>query len=251
MCHFVMVHGSGYGAWCWYKVADLLLKAGHNVSSLDMAGGGIDPRDADTISSLQEYNQPLTDFFTALPSDEKVVLVGHSAGGFNLSFTMERFPDRIAAAVFVTAFMPLSGTTFSDVITEVASIVGDFGDSTYYYGNGKENPATSFRFGTQFTRHFLSQNSPSWDLMLWDSLERKFPLWQEPLLYTVKNYGSVKRIYVVAKEDKLLVEAYQRKMIAENPPQMVYEIEGSDHTIVFSKPLHLAEVLIQIAKICV
>ncbi|XP_059065509.1 methylesterase 8-like [Cryptomeria japonica] len=240
MCHFVMVHGSGYGAWCWYKVADLLLKAGHTVSSLDMAGGGIDPRDADTISSLQEYNQPLTDFFTALPSDEKVVLVGHSAGGFNLSFTMERFPDRIAAAVFVTAFMPLSGTTFSDVITELET---------------SETPHITTEMGKKIrphiTRHFLSQNSPSWDLMLWDSLERKFPLWQEPLLYTVKNYGSVKRIYVVAKEDKLLVEAYQRKMIAENPPQMVYEIEGSDHTIVFSKPLHLAEVLIQIAKICV
>ncbi|GLJ06214.1 hypothetical protein SUGI_0033530 [Cryptomeria japonica] len=184
----------------------------------------------------------------ALPSDEKVVLVGHSAGGFNLSFTMERFPDRIAAAVFVTAFMPLSGTTFSDVITEVASIVGDFGDSTYYYGNGKENPATSFRFGTQFTRHFLSQNSPSWDLTLWESLEKKSPIWQEPLLYTAKNYGSVRRIFVVSKEDKVIVEAFQRKMIAGNPPQMVYEIEGSDHTVFFSKPLQLAEVLMKIAN---
>ncbi|GLJ06210.1 hypothetical protein SUGI_0033480 [Cryptomeria japonica] len=197
ICHFVMVHGEGFGVWCWYEVVDLLLKDGHTVSSLDMAGGGIDSRDADSLSSLQEYNQPLTDFFTALPSEEKVISVGHSAGGFNLSFTMERFPDKIVAVVFVTAFMPLSGTTFSDVITEVASIVGDFGDSTFYYAKGKENPSTSFKFGSHFTREFLSQNSP-WDLMLWESLARKFPLWQEPLLYTVKNYGSVKRIYVVA-----------------------------------------------------
>ncbi|GLJ06220.1 hypothetical protein SUGI_0033600, partial [Cryptomeria japonica] len=117
-CHFVMVHGACFGAWCWYIVADLLLKSGHTVSSIDMASAGIDPRDADHISSLQEYNQPLTDFFTALPSTEKVILVGHSAGGLNLSFTMERFPHKIAAAVFVTAFMPLSGTTLSDIIAE-------------------------------------------------------------------------------------------------------------------------------------
>ncbi|GLJ05938.1 hypothetical protein SUGI_0028640 [Cryptomeria japonica] len=249
-CDFVMVHGTTLGGWCWYKVADLLLKAGHTVSSIDMASGGIDPTNADQVSSLQQYNQPLTDFFTALPSQDKVIMVGHSAGGFNLSFTMERFPDKIAAAVFVTAFMPLSGTTLSDMISEVSSIVGNFGDSTFYYENGKENTTTSFRFGSQFTRHSLSQNSPSWDLMLLDSLEKKFPLWEEPVLYTAKNYGSVRRIYVVAKEDKLFVEAFQRKMIAENPPQMVYEIEGSDHTVVFSKPLCLAEVLIGIANIC-
>ncbi|GLJ06212.1 hypothetical protein SUGI_0033500 [Cryptomeria japonica] len=210
-CHFVMVHGATLGGWCWYKVADLLLKAGHTVSSIDMASGGIDPTNADQVSSLQQYNQPLTDFFTALPSQDKVIMVGHSAGGFNLSFTMEHFPDKIAAAVFVTAFMPLSGTTLSDMISE---------------------------------------KSPSRDLMLLDSLEKKFPLWEEPVLYTAKNYGSVRRIYVVAKEDKLFVEAFQRKMIAENPPQMVYEIEGSDHTVVFSKPLRLAEVLIGIANIC-
>ncbi|XP_059065520.1 esterase PIR7B-like [Cryptomeria japonica] len=203
-CHFVMVHGATFGDWCWYQVTDLLLKAGHTVSSIDMASAGIDPTNADTISSLQEYNQPLTDFFTALPSEGKVILVGHSAGGFNLSFTMERFPHKIAAAVFVTAAMPLSGTTLPELMNE--------------------------------------------DLTLWESLEKKCPIWQEPLLYTAKNYGSVRRIFVVSKVDKVIVEAFQRKMIAENPPKMVYEIEGSDHTVFFSKPLQLAEVLMKIAN---
>ncbi|XP_059072339.1 methyl jasmonate esterase 1-like [Cryptomeria japonica] len=247
-CHFVMVHGATFGGWCWYQVADLLLKEGQTVSSIDMASAGIDPTNADTISSLQEYNQPLTDFFTALPSEGKVILVGHSAGGFNLSFTMERFPHKIAAAVFVTAVMPLSGTTLPKLLKEIVSIIGGLGDSTFYYANGKENPATSFKFGTQFAREFLSQNSPSWDLTLWESPEKKCPIWQEPLLYTAKNYGSVRIIFVVSKVDKVIVEAFQRKMIAENPPQMVYEIEGSDHTVFFSMPLQLAEVLMKIAN---
>ncbi|GLJ06222.1 hypothetical protein SUGI_0033620 [Cryptomeria japonica] len=144
--------------------------------------------------------------------------------------------------------MPLSGTTATVLLNEVASIIGGLGDSTFYYANGKENPPTSFKFGTQFARQFLSQNSPPWDLTLCESLEKKCPIWQEPLLYTAKNYGSVRRIFVVSKEDKVIVEAFQRKMIAENPPQMVYEIEGSDHTVFFSKPLQLAEVLMKIAN---
>ena len=86
------------------------------------------------------------------------------------------------------------------------------------------------------------------DLLLFDSLEKKFPIWQEPLLYTAKNYGSVKRIYVVSKEDKLIVEVLQRKIIAENPPQMVYEVEGADHIVFFSKPLQLAEMHLKIAN---
>ncbi|GLJ06208.1 hypothetical protein SUGI_0033460 [Cryptomeria japonica] len=50
------------------------------------------------------------------------------------------------------------------------------------------------------------------DLTLLESLEKKSPTWQEPLLYTAKSYGSVKRIYVVAKDDKCLVEAFQNNM---------------------------------------
>ncbi|KAH9314103.1 hypothetical protein KI387_022730, partial [Taxus chinensis] len=148
-----------------------------------------------------------------------VILVGHSLGGFNLSYTMERFPHKIAVAVFVTASMPLSGTTPSESMNEIVAIIGTLEDSTFYYANGRENPATSFKFGSHFWKHFMSQNSPSWDTTLSESLVKRCPVWQEPLLYTAKNYGSVTRVYIVAKDDKLIVEELQRKMIAENPPQ--------------------------------
>ncbi|XP_057817999.1 methylesterase 1 isoform X2 [Cryptomeria japonica] len=202
--HFVLVHGACFGAWCWYKVADLLIKGGHIVSALDMASQGINPTDADHISTLEEYNQPLTEFFTALPSHHKVILVGHSAGGINVTYTMERFPHKIAAAVFVTAVMALSGPTVNDSFKE--------------------------------------------DICLTDSLLKTFPLGEEAISYSNENYGRVPRAYVVAKDDKILSEEFQRKMIAENLPQMVYEIEGSDHSPFFSKPDQLAHTLLQIAN---
>ncbi|XP_057818000.1 methylesterase 8 isoform X3 [Cryptomeria japonica] len=199
--HFVLVHGACFGAWCWYKVADLLIKGGHIVSALDMASQGINPTDADHISTLEEYNQPLTEFFTALPSHHKVL-----------------------------------------------SRVGNFGDSTISFVNGAENKPRSFKFGKQFTREFLMQNTPSSDICLTDSLLKTFPLGEEAISYSNENYGRVPRAYVVAKDDKILSEEFQRKMIAENLPQMVYEIEGSDHSPFFSKPDQLAHTLLQIAN---
>ncbi|KAE7999820.1 hypothetical protein FH972_004215 [Carpinus fangiana] len=38
--HYVLVHGSCLGAWCWYKVATLLKSAGHIVLVQDLAASG-------------------------------------------------------------------------------------------------------------------------------------------------------------------------------------------------------------------
>lgn len=105
--HFVLVHGMCHGAWCWYKLKPLLESAGHRVTALDMGGSGIDTKTLEELRSFKDYNEPLLSFMSASLSDEeKVVLVGHSLGGFNLAFAMEEFPHKIEAAVFVSAFVP-------------------------------------------------------------------------------------------------------------------------------------------------
>ncbi|KAH9314092.1 hypothetical protein KI387_022719, partial [Taxus chinensis] len=176
-----------------------------------------------------------------------VILVGHSAGGYNLSHAMERFPHKIASAVFVAAFMPLSGTTFSDSLNEVVSRIGSLKDTTFYHADGEENSPTSFKFGHQFLEQNILQNSPSCDKELAKTLLKTSPLWQEAVTHSSENYGRVFRAYVVANEDLTIVEELQRKMIADNPPQTIYEIEGSDHSPFFSNPDRLAQILLQIA----
>jgi hypothetical protein len=63
--HFVLVHGGGLGAWCWYKVIDLLRKKGHKATAKDQT-------DPNAVTSFVEYNQPLVDFFETLSGNEKV-----------------------------------------------------------------------------------------------------------------------------------------------------------------------------------
>lgn len=103
--HFVLVHGACHGAWCWYKVATLLRSNGHKVTILDLAASGVNEMQVQDVHSFSVYLEPLIDFMATLPEEEKVVLVGHSMGGVGLSVAMERFPQKIAVAVFATAYM--------------------------------------------------------------------------------------------------------------------------------------------------
>jgi len=70
--HFVLVHGGGLGAWCWYKSIALLEEAGLVATAIDLKGSGIDSTDPNQINSMAVYVKPLLDFLEQLGSDEKV-----------------------------------------------------------------------------------------------------------------------------------------------------------------------------------
>lgn len=105
--HIVLVHGACHGAWSWYKLKHRLEAAGHRVTALDLAASGINMKPIRDVHSMAEYSQPLLELMESLSGPtEKVVLVGHSLGGLSLALAMEKFPEKIVAAVFLTAFMP-------------------------------------------------------------------------------------------------------------------------------------------------
>jgi len=118
--HFVLVHGAGHGAWCWYKVATMLKSAGHNVTTIELAACGISPIQVQEIhSNISKYYDPLISFMDSLSLKEKVILVGHSFGGIPLSVAMEKFPNKISLAVFVTAFVLSENLNFTSLLQEV------------------------------------------------------------------------------------------------------------------------------------
>lgn len=71
--HFVLIHGGGLGAWCWYKTISLLTEAGFRVTALDLTGSGVHSFDTNSVTSLSQYVKPLTDFLEQLADGEKVV----------------------------------------------------------------------------------------------------------------------------------------------------------------------------------
>ncbi|TVU19099.1 hypothetical protein EJB05_35232, partial [Eragrostis curvula] len=116
--HFVLAHGLCHGAWCWYNAAAALRRAGHAVTAPDMAGCGAHPARLADVPGFEEYSRPLLDAVAALPEGERVVIVAHSHGGCGVALAAERFPDKVAAAVFVTASLPAVGRSMAAATTD-------------------------------------------------------------------------------------------------------------------------------------
>ncbi|GLU02986.1 hypothetical protein SLE2022_202110 [Rubroshorea leprosula] len=250
--HFVLVHGSCHGAWSWYKVVPLLKSAGHNVTAIDLAASGVDPQQAITLRSVSDYFRPLTELMAALPPHEKVILVGHSLGGLAISQAMERFPEKISAAVFVTALMPGPALSVSALVNESFRRQGPLLDSRYAYGDGPNNPPTTFIFGPLYLSSQVYQLSPIQDSTLASMLMRPLRLFNvedmsREIVATRERFGSVNRVFIISEEDLVATKDMQQWMIERNPPDEVREIKGSDHMVMMSKPIELFNNLLCIA----
>uniref|UniRef100_A0A0E0HDJ0 AB hydrolase-1 domain-containing protein n=1 Tax=Oryza nivara TaxID=4536 RepID=A0A0E0HDJ0_ORYNI len=260
--HFVLVHGLCHGAWCWYKAAAALRRAGHRATALDMAASGAHPARVDEVRTFEDYSRPLLDALAALPpaggdgdDEERVVLVGHSQGGFSVALAAERFPERVAAVVFLTAAMPPVGRPMSATTEEHVNYVGAefFLDSMELEQQNADIPGNPVIFGPNFMAQILYHLSPQEDLTLGLSLIRptnKFTgdaLMRDPGLLTKERYGSTRRVFVVVEDDRGIPVEFQRRMIAENPGVEVVDFAGADHMAMISSPAKLAELLVRIA----
>ncbi|XP_051117774.1 methyl jasmonate esterase 1-like [Andrographis paniculata] len=256
--HFVLVHGGGHGAWCWYKVVTLLRSGGHTATALDLASCGRDPRRVEEIPAIEDYVEPLFQFMEGLPAGEKVVLVGHSRGGIDISMATERFPEKVAVAVFVTASMPSPSLDVSTITKKFREQFGPPMDNEFTSGQGIDGrPLSIARPGPEFMASMMYNLSPPEDLTLARLLVRPAPHYEEILSPSTKtaltdeNYGRVRRAYIVCPEDKVMKEEIQRWLIEENPPDEVRVIDGSDHMVMMSKPEELSSFLMEIAaKYC-
>ncbi|KAL9394106.1 hypothetical protein Peur_013391 [Populus x canadensis] len=230
----VLIHGSSAGAWVWYKVKPMLEAAGHSITALDMSASGVNTKTLEEVRTFDQYNEPLIEFMANLPENEKVVLVGHSLGGLNLAFAMEKFPEKISLAIFVTAIMP-------DTQHQPSYMLEKFTESISG-ADGEQDTAVS---STPF------QLTPIEDLTLQALLNRPGSTFVESLSkankFTEDRYGSVPRVYIVCTEDILLSPSLQRFMIEQNEVKEVMEIPA-DHMAVFSKPKELSQCILELAQ---
>ncbi|KAK1588372.1 hypothetical protein Q3G72_022585 [Acer saccharum] len=253
--HFVLVHGANHGAWSWYKLKPRLEAAGHRVTALDLAASGINMKAIQDVHTLYEYTEPLLEILASLPDNEKVILVGHSLGGQNLALAADKFPEKISAAVFFTAFMPDTTHKPSYVMDQYCERIPaenwlDTQFAPYDDDSSKSSRMTMF-FGPKFLTSKLYQLSPIEDLELAKSLIRPGSLFLDDLSksnkYTSKGYGKVNRVYIICEEDQGIPKKFQQWMIDNYPVNHVMEIKGADHMGMLSKPKELCDCLSEIA----
>ncbi|XP_028796599.1 putative methylesterase 11, chloroplastic isoform X2 [Neltuma alba] len=250
--HFVLVHGGGFGAWCWYKTIALLEEGGFKVDAIDLAGSGVDSFDTNNITSISQYVKPLTDFLDKLPEGEKVILVGHDIGGACISYAAELFPLKISKAVFISAAMLISGQSTLDIFSQqVGSNDLLQRSQIFLYSNGKDQPPSSIDLDKSLLRDLLFNHSPAKDVALASVSMRPIPFAPvlEKLSLSDLRYGSVRRFYIVTPEDNAISVTLQENMINANPPEKVFRLKGADHSPFFSKPQALHKLLVEISQI--
>lgn len=249
----VLVHGEGFGAWCWYKTIALLEESGLLPISLDLSGSGINMMNTNNVTTLVDYSKPLVDYLQSLSEDEKVILVGHSGGGACVSYALEHFPEKIDKAVFLCATMVSNGQKPFNVFAEQLGSAELFlqESKSLIFGNGNDMPPTGFMFEKQQMHGLYFNQSPTKDIALAMVSMRPIPLgpMMENLCLTPEKYGKGRRFYIQTLDDNALLPDVQEKLVRENPPEGVFKIKGSDHCPFFSKPQSLHKILIEIAQI--
>ncbi|KAK9116036.1 hypothetical protein Sjap_014983 [Stephania japonica] len=267
--HIVLVHGGGFGAWCWYKTITLLEEGGFKVDAVDLTGSGVHSFDTNRITSLGQYVKPLTTCLKGLEMERRyvsfaslfailvyfgalVILVGHDFGGACISYAMELFPSKVAKAVFVAAAMLNSGQSTLDMFSQQANSNDLMRQAQIFlYANGDDQPPTAIDLNKSLLRDLLFSLSPAKDVALASVSMRPIPFAPvlEKLSLSTEKYGSIRRFYIETSDDECIPLSLQQSMINSNTPEQVFRLKGSDHSPFFSKPQALHKLLVEISKI--
>lgn len=109
MARILLIHGAAHGAWCWRDVLPLLRAAGHEARALDLPSHGADTTPPGAVT-LDSYADAIVAAMAG-----PTVLVGHSMGGYPITAAAEHAPDKVAALVYVCAYVPVPGLSMADM----------------------------------------------------------------------------------------------------------------------------------------
>ena len=114
MATFVLVHGAWSGGWCYHKVAARLRAGGHTVFTPTLTGQG---ERAHLLAGTINLSLHIDDVLAVMHYEnlDGVVLAGHSYGGIVITGVADRAPERIAALVYLDAFLPEDGQSLFDI----------------------------------------------------------------------------------------------------------------------------------------
>lgn len=115
MATFVLVTGAWHGSWCWKRVRQALTDAGHAVFTPTLTG--LCER-SHLLSREVDLDTHIADIANLIRWEEltDVVLVGHSYGGCVISGVADRLGEKIAALVYLDAFVLEDGQSLHDTL---------------------------------------------------------------------------------------------------------------------------------------
>lgn len=239
MAGFVFVHGAFSGAWIWQPLA-ARLGPEHTAAAMDLPGLGEDDTPPGEVTLDVSAARVCGELAAAAVPQ---ILVGHSMGGIIATQAAARAPDKVAALVYVAAFMPRNGQSLLD-LTHLPEGAGDQVQANIVVT--EDPPVAVMPAGPSQAALYgdCSAETAEWAT----SRHRPQPLapMATPVSVPAGTLDDIPRFYVKCTHDRAIPLALQERMIADNACAGVYEIV-TDHTPHLSRTDELATILREIA----
>ena len=237
MSHFLLIHGSWHGAWCWFKVAPRLRHEGHSVAVPDLPGRGRNHKNPRAVS----LRAMLRSVAQHLPPTDKTTIVVHSRYGVLASLIAETYPERVDRIIYLAAYMLPSGHTAAQAFrSDRSSLLRPFVEVDRWGLWDMLNP--------EIYREGLYHDCSDDDVSLAELM-----LCKEPIRPAVTSsslspdrYGKVARCYIRLTEDKAVTVELQDRMLNRVPADRVESIAAS-HSAYFSMPDKLTETVLKLS----
>ncbi len=236
---YVLVHGAFQDATGWSPVIKALLAKGYTAIAVEWAGRGTDKTPFKDIT-LENYRTAVLDVIKK--QSQPVILVGHSFGGMVISDVAEAAPDRIKQLVYLGAYLPRSGDNLLTLSAlDKYSILGKEGnflvskDFTYAY-IPKEVFPTAF---------CPDCNADQLKVVAASQLDEPLAPPNTKLVLTDKNFGSVRKNYIMTAQDIVVSPQLQALMMSFTPVDHVYAVNAG-HAAYVTAPDAVADVLVKI-----
>lgn len=233
---YLLIHGAYHGAWCWEKVKKYLEGFGDTVYAIDLPGHGSDKTDRNKVG-IEQYVASVCNF--VIDNDlTDLVIVGHSFAGVVITKVIEKIPERITKAVFISAIILDDGEMFFDFLPETIK--------EKYIKQANENNSGSVlpNYDSLKERFFNDINDIEEFSKIFEKLTPQplMPYQEKVYLKNIKEVNTP-MIYIFLKNDMSLPRESFEKMSLKLPNTIkTLELE-SDHEIMFSHPNLLADTL--------
>jgi pimeloyl-ACP methyl ester carboxylesterase len=240
MARLVLVHGAFGGAWSWEPLIGPLEAAGHTVETLDLPGGGDDATPLEEVT-LDACAERVCAVLAQRP--ERAVLLGYSMGGVIVTQAASNCPERVASLIFMAAFMPADGQSLLD-LTRLPEGEGDMIQANVVVEGEPAVAALSDEAAAEAIYHCCTPEQTA------QALARRRPQAVAPFASPVHVdeavLASIPRSYVLTGQDRCIMPALQRRMIAEHPCRKVIEID-TDHAPHLSRTDEVVAALLELA----
>jgi pimeloyl-ACP methyl ester carboxylesterase len=238
MSRFVLVHGAFCGAWIWGPLTKELEAAGHAVRAIDLPGSGADTTPVADVT-LDAYAERICQALAE--DDEPAILVGHSMGGMAVTHAAARCPERVALLVYVAAFLPHAGQSLIE-LTKLPEGADDQVQANLVVSGDPPVATMPPQAGKAAVFGTCSDEQAAW------AAERLGAQPLAPFEGPAEVPGdAVPRAYVIARQDRAIPVALQRRMVAENPCIDVVELD-TDHSPMVCATSELASALDRFAS---